>query len=392
MPRSLLFNLTGHDRPGVTAALFKALPSSTQVLDVEQVVVDGLLTLAVLLEPAPDADIDALAELVTQAVSPLGIQLTFVQAEGGATPTPSQLLTVTVIGSPLTGAALSQLAERVAQTGANIDRIERIAAYPVTALELSVSGAEVSALRKELASLSHDAGIDIAVQSGGLARRGRHLVVMDVDSTVIQDEVVELLAAKAGVLESVKAITDAAMRGELDFEASLRERVALLAGLPSSVFDEAFAELTLTPGARTLCRVLRSMDYQVALVSGGFSQVVEPLAEELGVDFWEANLLEVEDGLLTGRILGEVVDRPGKARALARFAEASGIGLHRTIAIGDGANDLDMLQLAALGIAFNAKSVVQASADAALNVPYLDSVLYFLGITREEVEQLNALG
>ncbi|MEN9711066.1 MAG: phosphoserine phosphatase SerB, partial [Actinomycetota bacterium] len=233
-------------------------------------------------------------------------------------------------------------------------------------------------------------GMDVAVQQGGINRRGRQLVVMDVDSTVIQDEVVELLARHAGVEDRVREITSRAMAGELDFESSLRERVALLAGLSESVFAEVYQELRLTPGARTLCRVLTSLGYHVALVSGGFTQVVKPLGESLGVDHTRANELEVIDGVLTGKILGDIVDRAGKAKALVELAQEHDIPLSRTVAVGDGANDLDMLAVAGLGIAFNAKPVVRSAADAAVNVPYLDTVLYLLGISREEVEEFDA--
>lgn len=390
MPRSVLLNLTGLDQPGVTATLFSALPAEVEVLDVEQVVVDGLLTLSVLIRSSSELDEHLAHELAENALSPFGIAVSSAGTHRQeSVPAPAERQTITVLGKPLSSAMLAELSKSVAAAGANIDRIERIADYPVTALELKVSGSGLDRVRTSLAKLSATSGLDIAVQRGGLDRRGRHLVVMDVDSTVIQDEVVELLAARAGVAEQVTAITAAAMRGELDFASSLRERVALLAGLPESVLTDVFQQLRLTPGARTLCRVLKSMDYQIALVSGGFTQVVAPLARELGVDYFAANELEIQDGKLTGRIVGRIVDRAGKAAWLREFAQQSGIDLNRTIAVGDGANDLDMLATANLGIAFNAKPVVQASADAAVNVPYLDTVLYLLGITRAEVEQLQ---
>ena len=212
---------------------------------------------------------------------------------------------------------------------------------------------------------------------------------MDVDSTLIQDEVIELLAEHAGRGAEVAAVTERAMRGELDFAASLHERVACLAGLPESVLDDVRAAVRLTPGARTLCRTLRRLGFTLAVVSGGFIEVVGPLAEELGIQHAQANRLEVVDGVLTGRVVGEVVDRAGKAAALRAFAEAEGLPLERTVAIGDGANDLDMLAAAGLGVAFNAKPVVRAQADTAVNVPYLDAVLYLLGIPRAEVEDAD---
>ena len=219
---------------------------------------------------------------------------------------------------------------------------------------------------------------------------GVHLVVMDVDSTLIQDEVIEVLARHAGREDRVRAVTDAAMRGELDFAESLHARVAELAGLPEEVIEQVRGEIRLTPGARTLCRTLKRLGYRIALVSGGFSEVIGPLAEDLGVDAVRANGLEIEDGVLTGRVRGPVIDRAAKEQALREFAAEFGIESSRTVAIGDGANDLDMLAAAGHGIAFNAKPVVQAAADSSINVPYLDTVLYLMGISREEVEEADA--
>jgi phosphoserine phosphatase len=213
---------------------------------------------------------------------------------------------------------------------------------------------------------------------------------MDVDSTLIQDEVIELLAAHAGREAEVAAVTEAAMRGELDFAESLRARVAVLAGLPVEVLAEVRAAIRLTPGARTLVRTLKRLGFTVAVVSGGFLEIVGDLARELDIDHAQANRLEVSDGVLTGRVVGEIVDRAGKAAALRRFAEQERLPLSRTVAIGDGANDLDMLGAAGLGIAFNAKPIVREQADTSVNVPYLDAVLYLLGITREEIEEADA--
>jgi phosphoserine phosphatase len=201
--------------------------------------------------------------------------------------------------------------------------------------------------------------------------------------------VIAALAARAGRAAEVARITAAAMNGELDFAESLRARVAVLAGLPVEVLDEVRDQLELTPGARTLIRTLQRLGFRCGIVSGGFSQITDPLAESLGLDFAAANTLEVADGRLTGGLVGEIVDRAGKARALARFAAEHGIPLEQTVAVGDGANDLDMLRAAGLGIAFNAKPVVREQAHAALNQPYLDAVLQVLGFTREEV--LDAL-
>jgi phosphoserine phosphatase len=217
------------------------------------------------------------------------------------------------------------------------------------------------------------------------------LIVMDVDSTLVQGEVIEMLAEHAGCLDEVARVTEAAMRGDLDFEQSLRERVALLKGLDASALDRVYDSILLAPGARTLVRTLTRLGYRFAIVSGGFTHVTDRIAADLGIDFSAANRLEVVDGTLTGRILGPVVDRAGKAEALRRFAAEAGLTLGATVAVGDGANDLDMLSAAGLGIAFNAKPVVQQAADTAVNVPYLDAIVYLLGISREEVEAADAL-
>jgi phosphoserine phosphatase len=233
--------------------------------------------------------------------------------------------------------------------------------------------------------------IDVAISPGGLMRWAKKLVVMDVDSTLIQQEVIELLGAKANKGAEIAAITESAMRGELDFTGSLQARVALLAGLPESVLAEVQSEITLTPGARTLVRTMHKLGHHVALVSGGFEPVIAPLVAELGIEHMRANNLEIVGGKLTGKLLGPIIDRAGKALALREFAAHHGIALEQTIAIGDGANDLDMIALAGLGIAFNAKPAVIAAADSSVSAPYLDSVLYLLGITREEVEESESL-
>jgi phosphoserine phosphatase len=388
-PRTVLLTLSGEDRPGVTSALFDALAEvGAEVLDLEQVVVRGRLTLAVLL--VADGASGPLVTAAEEVGTRLGMDVRFSSGQGDNAHRRTGRAAVVIIGAPLATSAIAVVARRIADHGANIDRIRRLARYPVTTIEFDVSGADVAGLRRELALVAADTGVDIAVAPAGLARRGRRLVVMDVDSTLIQDEVIELLAAHAGREAEVAAVTAAAMRGDLDFAASLQARVATLAGLPESVFDEVRASVRLTPGARTLVRTLRRLGFSIALVSGGFLEIVGPIADELGITHVAANRLETEDGILTGRTVGEIVDRAGKAAALRRFAELEGLPLSRTVAVGDGANDIDMLQSAGLGVAFNAKPVVREQADTAVNVPYLDAVLFLLGIGREEIEDADA--
>ena len=391
--RSLHVIVTGRDRPGVTSRLFSELASfPVVVLDIEQIVLRGRLILGVLVDLAETdaADELSLRDAVARAARDLGLEIEMtVEPPSDDAPRPGPLH-VTVLGHPLLPSAMAGVAGCLARCGANIDRIERLARYPVTCVELEVSGVDPDVLRAELNAQAAIDHVDVAVQRSGLYRRAKRLVVMDVDSTLVQGEVIEMLAAQAGCADQVAAITEAAMRGELDFEQSLRERVALLAGLPATALSTVRASLVLTPGARTLVRTLKRLGYLVAIVSGGFTQITDGLVDELGFDFAAANTLDVVDGVLTGRLIGPIVDRPGKAAALRRFAASAGVPLNQTVAIGDGANDLDMLGLAGLGVAFNAKPLVREAADTAVNVPYLDAILYLLGISRDEIDAADA--
>ncbi|MEU4608624.1 phosphoserine phosphatase SerB [Kribbella sp. NPDC023972] len=386
---TVLVTLTGADRPGLTSAVLSTLATrGLEVIDAEQVVLRGRLVLGVLVSAPRDHKF--LKDELKALEAVLGVDISVKKGIGDNEPRRKGRSQVTVIGHPLTAAGLAAIAGRIADTGANIDRISRMARYPVTALEIAVSGADPEALRTVLALEGVRQKLDIAVQAGGLYRRAKRLIVMDVDSTLIQGEVIEMLAGHAGRLEEVAAVTEQAMRGELEFAESLHHRVAQLAGLPESALDEVYQAIQLAPGARTLVRTLKRLGYQFAIVSGGFSQITDKLAADLGIDYAAANQLEIVDGKLTGRVIGDVVDRAGKAVALRRFAEQSRTPLSQTVAIGDGANDLDMLAAAGLGVAFNAKPVVREAADTHLSVPYLDTILYLLGISREEVEAADA--
>ena len=387
-----LILVSGIDSPGITQALFEALaPFAITVLDIEQVVIRDRLILTVLIALNP-AHADAIEEDLQACGERLAIDIaTSFQEQGKSTiAAKTGLVHVVALGNPIAPTAIAAIASAIAEQGGNIERIQRTASYPITALEFIVSGAHQLEIRQGLAEVATQNAVDIAVSPGGLMRWAKKLVVMDVDSTLIQQEVIELLAAKAGVQEQVKAITDSAMRGEIDFAESLIARVALLQGLPVSVIAEVQKEIELTPGARTLVQTLHTLGHSVALVSGGFVEVIKPIVDELKIVHYRANSLEVIDGLLSGKVSGPIIDRAAKATALKEFAEIEGVRLEQTIAIGDGANDLDMISIAGLGIAFNAKPAVKAAADSSVSAPYLDSVLYLLGITREEVEEAGA--
>ncbi|MEO6085065.1 MAG: phosphoserine phosphatase SerB [Umezawaea sp.] len=391
----VLITVTGPDKPGVSSVLFAVLTRhGVDVLDVEQVVIRGRLVLGVLVEA--DHDPEGLQEAVEQAMATVSMQ---VEIELGADSQRTSRLesshVLIVLGRPVSARAFTEVARRLASLGVNIDAIRGVADYPVTGLELRVSVADDTEeadaeLRSALADVSVRVGLDVAVERAGLARRAKRLVVFDVDSTLIQGEVIEMLAAHAGCEDKVREITEAAMRGELDFTESLNRRVALLEGLPEEVLDEVGANLELTPGARTTIRTLKRLGFRCGVVSGGFTRVIQGLVEDLDLDFCAANELEIVDGKLTGRVVGDVVDRAGKAVALRRFAAEVDVPLAQCVAVGDGANDIDMLGTAGLGVAFNAKPALREVADAALSHPFLDAVLFILGVTRGEVEAADA--
>ena len=387
-----LILVSGIDSPGITQSLFDTLaPFAITVLDIEQVVIRERLILTVLIALNP-AHAQSIEEDLEACAQKLGVDIaTSFQEQGQSTiAAKSGLVHVVALGNPLAPTTIAAIAATIATRGGNIERIHRTASYPITAIEFIVSGADQKEIRQCLAEVTLTHSVDIAVSPGGLMRWAKKLVVMDVDSTLIQQEVIDLLAQKAGAQDQVKEITEAAMRGELDFAESLKARVALLAGLPESVIAEVQSEISLTPGARTLVKTLHQLGHSVAAVSGGFTVVIEPLIKELGISHYRANTLEIVDGKLTGKVLEPIIDRAAKATALQDFANIEDVQLEQTIAIGDGANDLDMISIAGLGIAFNAKPAVKAAADSSVSAPYLDSVLYLLGITREEVEEAGA--
>ncbi|MGA9676910.1 MAG: phosphoserine phosphatase SerB [Mycobacterium sp.] len=392
---SVLITVTGVDQPGVTSALFEVLSRhGVELLNVEQVVIRGRLTLGVLVSCPPEiADGTALRGNVETAIHRVGLDVTIERSDDVPIIREPSTHTIMVLGRPITAHAFGAVAREVAALGVNIDLIRGVSDYPVTGLELRVSvppGAG-GQLQTTLTRVAREEGVDVALEAYSLERRAKRLIVFDVDSTLVQGEVIEMLAARAGAQGTVAAITEAAMRGELDFAESLERRVATLAGLPATVIDEVADQLELMPGARTTLRTLRRLGYRCGVVSGGFRRIIDPLAHELMLDFVAANELEIVDGTLTGRTVGPIIDRAGKAKALRDFAAQAGVPMEQTVAVGDGANDIDMLAAAGLGIAFNAKPALRAVADASLSHPYLDTVLFLLGVTRGEIEAADAV-
>jgi phosphoserine phosphatase len=382
----LLLTVSGQDGPGIAARVFGALARhGAGVEDVEQVRVHGrlLLCLEVVLD---GSNTESVLASLRQTLADTGVEVVAGPLREAEVDGSSERHLVTVLAPQIDAAVLEGVTARVASCGGNIERIVRLAAYPVHSYELAVAGADLTRLRRELAAEAVRCEVDIAVQAMGLHRRAKHLIVMDADSTLLQGEVIDLLAERRGCGHEVAAVTAAAMAGEVDFEEALRARVRLLAGMDESDLAAVGHAIALAPGARTLVRTLKRLGYELAVVSGGFTQVIAPLVQELGIDHLAANELVLDAGVLTGELRGPLVDRAGKAAALARFAESAGVPMARTIAVGDGANDIDMLAVAGLGIAFNAKPVVREVADTALNVPYLDAILFLLGISRADVE------
>ncbi len=384
--------ISGADAPGVTQSLFETLsPFAIVVLDMEQVVIRGRLILTALLALDPahsDGLEDDLLALGAKLGLDVAVDFTDIERER-ETEIDSTALQLVILAKELKPQAIAKVAAVINSHSGNVERFRRTAAYPVTAIEFDVSlplNKSVQDLQRDLAELALTEGIDLAIEAGGLTRRSKRIVLLDMDSTFIQQEVIDLLAEDAGVGPEVKEITERAMRGELDFAQSLEARTALLSGLSEESVVKARSRITLTPGARTLVRTLHRLGHKVGIVSGGFTNVIEPLIVEMGLDFFRANTLEVVDGKLSGKLTGAIVDRAAKANFLIEFAASEGVPLSQTIAVGDGANDLDMLKAAGLGIAFNAKPSVKAEADTSLNTPYLDAILYLMGIPREEIE------
>jgi len=386
-PQTILVRVTGLDRPGITSDLLSLLASlDAELQDIEQVVVRRQLTLGLaVLVPAGR---DLVKELLLFGWErSLDVDFEIVDA----TPTRhAKRHVITALGPELSPDALARTSGAIAASGGNIDRIHRLSRFPVWSYEFLVEGGDSNKLQASLMDVAVEESIDIAVQPYGLSRRSSRLVVLDVDSTLIRNEVIDLLADEAGCREQVAALTDQAMRGDLDYADALEQRVALLQGTPVSAVDRVITQMVLTPGAKTFVRTLRRLGYRIAIISGGFTHFTDHLATQLDLDHAYANRLEIVDGVITGRIEGDIVDAKAKAELLESIAEIEGVPLEQTVAVGDGANDLPMLQKAGLGIAFNAKPVLRGVADTTVNVPYLDAILFMLGVTREEVEAADA--
>jgi phosphoserine phosphatase len=399
--RVLLINITGHDKTGVTHSLTRVLAEfNTRILDIGQAVIHDALTLGILVELTEDMrSCPVMTELLLRAHE-VGVQIRFTAisaeeyqqwVEGQS----KRRFLIAILGPDISGTHLAAVSGIVADAGLNIDRIDRLSGrtplqrpteHNRVCVELAASGEPIDEdrMRADLAHLTEDHDIDIAFQQDTIYRKNRRLVCFDMDSTLIQTEVIDELAKLAGVGEQVQRITESAMRGELDFQGSFRKRVSLLKGLPESALDEVKERVPLMDGAERLICTLKRLGYKTAILSGGFSFVGRELQRRLGIDYLYSNELHIENGVVSGEVVTDIVDGAKKAEYLRRIAAAEKLSLEQVIAVGDGANDLPMLNIAGLGIAFRAKPLVRRSAQQALSTLGLDGILYLLGLRDRE--------
>ena len=401
MQNVILINVTGQDRRGLTAKLTTILAQAgMEVLDMGQSVIHDYLTLGILVRSAPEQNeaIDHLKSMfVAEGLSVEAEVVTDLEYADWVSRQGQTRSILTILGRKITAAQLSRLARIVTDEGLNIDQVNRLSGRvplepsekPTRAcLEWSLRGTPSPLFRKKLMALATELTLDLAVQEDGIYRRHRRLIAFDMDSTLIETEVIDELAKRKGVGAEVSKITHQAMSGELDFRESLIRRVALLEGLPETTLSEVAAQLPLTEGVESLFKTLKLLGYKTAILSGGFDYFGHALQAQLGVDHVFANRLEILDGFLTGRVLAPVVDAEAKARILRALADKEGISMAQTIAVGDGANDLEMLGAAGLGIAYHAKDLVRERSRHAISTLGLDSILYLLGIS--DRDQLGA--
>jgi phosphoserine phosphatase len=401
MEKIILVHVTGNDRPGLTAELSDVLAGyRVDILDIGQVVIHNFLTLGILIHLPTDSQ-PVLKDLLFKAHE-LGVTMKLHPLDekdygSWVGEADKQRHIITLLARSISAEQIAAITSVVSESGLNIDTIHRLSGrVPVTGrpgqssracVEFTVRGTprDIAAIRSRFLDISAELVADIAFQEDNIFRRNRRLVAFDMDSTLIQAEVIDELAKEAGVGDQVAAITEAAMRGELDFKQSLRKRLSLLEGLDESVLREVAARLPLTEGAERLISTLKNVGYKIAILSGGFTYFGHILKERLGVDYVYANELEIKDGKLTGRAVGEIVDAQKKADLLQAIADQEGISLQQVIAVGDGANDLPMLNLAGLGIAFHAKPKVKKGARQSISNLGLDSILYLIGVRDRDV-------
>ncbi|TVZ37899.1 phosphoserine phosphatase [Alteromonadaceae bacterium 2753L.S.0a.02] len=403
MRELILINISGRDRPGVTSSVTRILSANNaNILDIGQAVIHDHLSLGMLVDIPSEPESSRAVKDILYCMHDMEIQVRFqpisetsyhdwVSHQG------KQRHIVTLLARHISAQQIALLTDILARHQLNIDNISRLTGrVPLqgpepksqACVEFSARGkvTDISQLRAALADLASAMDVDIAFQEDNMYRRTRRLVCFDMDSTLIETEVIDELAKAAGVGEQVAAITEAAMRGELDFNQSFRRRMALLKGLDEAVLDGIAAGLPITEGAPRLIATLKKLGYKTAILSGGFNYFGRFVQEKLGIDYVFANELEIVDGKVTGNVRGEIVNGKRKAELLAELAEKEGISLEQVVAVGDGANDLPMLSIAGLGIAFRAKPLVRAEAKQAISTLGLDAILYLMGFRDREID------
>jgi phosphoserine phosphatase len=378
-----LILVSGEDRPGITESLMQTLSAfSVTIIDIEQLVIRDRLLLTVLLS-LDEAHAEAITEDLGVLQEQIGLDIAIDFTQQDSTKISGETLRVVVVGNAIKPSWLAAVASQIAKLGGNISAIKRTAIDPLISieLELSIPNNSLKAVQGALALVAIENKIDLAVEPGGLQRKSKRIVMLDMDSTLIEQEVINLLGQAAGKSSEIEAITDKAMAGDLDFKTALIERVSLLKGLDHNILSQVRDQITLTKGAKKLVDELHQQGHKVGVVSGGFIEVIEPILKSLEIDFYRANKLKIQDGVLTGEIDGPLIDSHAKRMALEEFADQEQVQLEQTVAIGDGANDLEMIKAAGLGIAFNAKPKVAAAADTTISNQDLSTVLLLMGIS-----------
>ena len=378
-----LILVSGEDRPGITESLMQTLSAfSVTIIDIEQLVIRDRLLLTVLLS-LDEAHAEAITEDLGVLQEQIGLDIAIDFTQQDSTKISGETLRVVVVGNAIKPSGLAAVASQIAKLGGNISAIKRTAIDPLISieLELSIPNNSLKAVQGALASVAIENKIDLAVEPGGLQRKSKRIVMLDMDSTLIEQEVINLLGQAAGKSSEIEAITDKAMAGDLDFKTALIERVSLLKGLDHNILSQVRDQISLTKGAKKLVDELHQQGHKVGVVSGGFIEVIQPILKSLEIDFYRANKLKIRDGVLTGEIDGPLIDSHAKRMALEEFANQEQVRLEQTVAIGDGANDLEMIKAAGLGIAFNAKPKVAAAADTTISNQDLSTVLLLMGIS-----------